>query len=87
MSEQAYEPLSAEEMQQLAEIDSARVNLGLRILELESEKIAILAQAKKLDMSWSAVMKKVTDDRNIPEGTPFSIDPETGSLNLSLEGS
>lgn len=84
MNEAEYAPLSAEELQQLAEIDHSRVSLGLSLLSLESQKIALLAQAKRVDTSWREIMAKIATDRDIPPETPFSIDPESGRLTFDV---
>ena len=75
-------PVDAATLARFAHLDEADAQLCRRFVNLENEKIRILAALKRLEEERSTMFQTVLVDRGLSPDTSIEIDPETGVLSL-----
>lgn len=76
------DPVPLETLQQFNQLESARVEIAMRVLELEQERVRLLAGAHQLDQQQRRMFEKVLVERGLQANTPVDIDSTTGQLKL-----
>lgn len=76
------DPVQPDVLAQFSELDSARYELGFRLLELEQERVRILAAAHQVDQQRQRLFEQVLVERGLQPGTPISINDKTGEIKL-----
>lgn len=76
------DPVSPEELRQLAEVQARRFELADALLDLEQEKVKLLVQARQLDELKAKTFSKIMTDRGLPPNAPVEIDAKTGEIKL-----
>ena len=79
-SEQSDKPVPREVLDKLRQMDQARSRFGQQLLDLESERIFLLANVRRLDDERSKLFSALLVERGYSPDTPAQIDPETGLL-------
>ena len=76
------DPVQADVLAKFSELDGARYELGLRLLELEQERVRVLAAAHQVDQQRQRLFEQVLIERGLQPGTPVSINDKTGEIKL-----
>lgn len=76
------DPVQPDVLAKFAELDAARYELGFRMLELEQEKVRLLAAAHQADQQRLRLFEQVLVERGLQPGTPVSINDKTGEIKL-----
>jgi len=76
------DPVQADVLANFSELDSARYELGFRLLEIEQERVRILAAAHQVDQQRQRLFEQVLIERGLAPGTPISIDDKTGVIKV-----
>lgn len=78
----ADDPVPAETLQAFSQIRTAQSDLGLQLLDLEDQKIRILAANKKLREQRDRLFHAVLMERGLSPHTPVEIDGKTGRITV-----
>ncbi len=81
------DPVPGDVIQQFRQIREAQSDIGLNLLALERQKIALLAGAKKLDEQHSRMFQALLVERGVEPTTPAELDATTGKLVLMKDRS
>lgn len=81
----ADDPVEAETLNQLRELQEARMQVAESLLDLEQERIQILAAAKRIDDQRNRVFQAILVDRGLSPNTRAEIDARSGKLILALQ--
>ena len=76
------DPVPAETLKQFEQLETANVQLSLRLMMLEKEKVLLLASSKRIDEQHQRLFESVLVERGIAPGTPADIDVKTGKLSI-----
>lgn len=77
------EPVNAEDLALLRELDNARVNLSLRFTDLNIEHVQVLAAIKRVKDQQDAVFRRIASERGLPDQSLVEINPKTGEVIAS----
>jgi len=78
----ALDPVPAETLEELRELQEARFDMADTLLTLKQEEIQILAAVKKLDDRRIRLFEDILIERGLAPNTRAQIDPTTGKLVL-----
>lgn len=76
------DPVKAETLAKFGELDNARYELGFRLLEIEQERVRLLAAAHQVDQQRQRLFEEVLLERGLEPGTPVSINDKTGEIKI-----
>lgn len=76
------DPVSPETLKKFEELDSARYELASRLLDLEQERVRLLAAAHQVDQQRQRLFEKVLLERGLDPATAVSINDKTGAINV-----
>lgn len=76
------DPVDPETMQQLTALDSARYDIGDQLLDLEQERIKLLAAAHQVDAQKRRLFERVLVERGLDTSAKVSIDFKTGTISV-----
>lgn len=76
------DPVKADVLARFAELDSARYELGFRLLEIEQERVRILAAAHQVDQQRQRLFEQVNVERGLPPGAPVTINDKSGEITV-----
>jgi lipase chaperone LimK len=76
------QPVPQEVIDRLDELDRVRSRLGQQLLDLENERISILATSRKLDEERGKIFQALLVERGLSPDTPVRIDPKTRVLSV-----
>ena len=76
----ADDPVAPEMRQQLRQLHDARLHMCERAVDLDQEKIQVLAAIKRLDDQKHRVFEAILVERGLPPQTQVEIDGRTGKL-------
>ncbi len=82
MEQTGMPPISQEDLARCIELDKHRTNLALRLLELENEKVRILAASKRIQDEWHGLFQRFAAERNVPEGDLVEVNFRTGDVAI-----
>lgn len=74
------EPVSAEDLARLEQLKIARGGMANRLLDLEEEKIKILAATKRVSDEWNGLLARIAQERGIDPNSHFEVNPRTGQV-------
>lgn len=77
------EPVNAEDLALLRELDNARVNLSLRFADLNIEHVQVLAAIKRVKGEQDALFRRIATERGLPDQSLVEINPKTGEVVAS----
>ena len=75
-------PVAKETLEEFNNLEEARFNLGVQLLQLEQSRVRILAAAHQIDEHQKRLFEKVLMERGLPVDSQVSIDSTTGKLTL-----
>ena len=76
------DPVDAETLAQFSKLDSARIDLAMRLMEIEQDRVRLLSAAHTVDQQTRRLFEKVLVDRGFPPTAPIDIDPTTGQIKV-----
>lgn len=76
------DPVSQDVIKKFEELDGARYELGLRMLELEQERVRVLSAAHQVDQQRQRLFEQVLVERGLQPSTPVSINDKTGEIKI-----
>lgn len=76
------DPIDADSLKRLEELQTLRLQLAERVLDLEQEKIRTLRAASNVDAERQRLFESVLISRGLPPSHPVTIDAKTGTLTL-----
>jgi len=76
------DPVSQESLKEFNQLEAARHEIALRLLELEQERVRLLAAAHKVGQQHERLFEKVLVDRGLTPTTPVDIDSTTGIIKV-----
>jgi len=76
------DPLSREEMAQLDLLEDAYQQVGRRMLDIELEKVQILAAGRRLRGQRMELFDNILVNRGLDPKTPCEVDPRTHRLHV-----
>ena len=76
------DPVAPEVLQQLGQLQVARVELADRNVMLDNEKIQLLAAIKRVDDQKTRLFEAILVERGLAPRTEVEIDRRTGKLKL-----
>lgn len=79
------DPVSAEDLARLRELDGARISLAVRHLDLELDKIDILAAAKRIKRELATLFERLAHERGIVDSALMEINTKTGEVATGNE--
>jgi hypothetical protein len=74
------DPVSAEDLVRLRELDGARISLAVKHLDVELEKIDILAAAKRVKRELATLFERLAHERGIADSGTMEINIKTGEV-------
>lgn len=76
------DPVTQEVLDQFLQLANARSQLAERLLEIEQQRIQILAAVKKADDERARLFEAVLVERGVPPTSVAEIDAKTGKITL-----
>jgi hypothetical protein len=77
------EPVSAEDLTRLRELDSARVSMSMRYADLDIEAVQLLAAIKRIKEEQAALFRRLANDRGLSDADFMEIHPKTGEVVIT----
>ena len=78
------DPIDAESMQHFNRLEGARYELGGQLLNIEQERVRLLAAAHTVDTQRQRLFEKVLMERGLPPTTQVEIDSTNGKLRVLI---
>lgn len=79
------DPVPAETLQHLKQLQGARAELADQLADLEQGKVRILRNLNMIDNEKQRLFDNVLLSRGLPPGTQVSIDANTGKITLGQD--
>lgn len=76
------DPVDPDTLAKFSALDTARYEIGDQFLELEQEKIRLLAAAHQIDTQKKRLFERVLVERGIEPTAKVSIEPKTGEISV-----
>jgi hypothetical protein len=76
------DPISPEQLNQLALLQNSHQDIAERLLVLEKEKVKLLASSRRLDDERQRVFEGILIERGIDPHAEVEIDASTGKIRL-----
>src|SRR5271166_5496102 len=77
------DPVGAEVLAKLHELQGVEVDAALQLMELEQTKISLLAADRRVKDERHRIFEKLLMDRGLPPNTPATIDAGSGKITLA----
>ena len=77
------EPVGPEDLGRLNNLQVARRSLADKLLQLETEKIRLMAASKRVDDEWNGLFQRVASERGIDPSSLFDVNPNTGEIQVA----
>lgn len=81
------DPVDPTVLSQLENLDRVRVDLGSQLLDLEQQKVGILAAAHRVEQQRQRLFDTVLMERGLDPKTLVQVDSKTGSIALRKDPS
>jgi hypothetical protein len=78
------DPVSLDVLKEFNQLEAARHDIALRLLELEQERVRLLAAAHQVGKQHERLFEKVLVDRGLTPTTPVDIDSTTGIIKVRV---
>lgn len=75
------DPLDADTLGKFKQLQTVRLQVSERLLDLEQEKVRILRMAANVDQERTKLFETVLVSRGLPPNFPVEIDANTGKIN------
>jgi len=75
------DPIDKDTLVRLRQIQEARLQVGSNILDVEQEKVRLMAMANRIDAEKTQMFDKILTERGLPPNLPIKIDAETGNVS------
>jgi hypothetical protein len=75
-----FEPVGVEDRTRLRELSIAKSSIASRLLDLELEKISVLAAGRRINEEQHILFRRLASERGIAETTIMDINPRTGEV-------
>lgn len=79
------DPISPEQLNQLALLQNSHQDIADRLLVLEKEKVKLLAASRRLDDERQRVFESILVDRGLAPNADVEIDASTGKIKVFNE--
>lgn len=76
------DPVDAATLGQFGKLESARVDIALRLLDIEQDKVRLLSAAHAVDQQTKLMFERVLVERGLPPQSSIDIDPVTGQVKV-----
>lgn len=76
------DPIDADTLASIKILREARRDLAENYLDLELERIQLLAAVRKIDQQSSRIYERCNVERGLSPNTEIDIDPDTGALTV-----
>lgn len=76
------DPVPTEVLGQFTKLEEARDSIANRLLDLEQDKVRLLAAAHQVDEQRTRLFEKILIERGLDPRTRVGINPTTGALTL-----
>jgi hypothetical protein len=76
------DPVDAQTLKRMGEIQTRRLQLGEMMVDLEQEKVKVLVEVRRLDDERSKLFATVLSSRGLGPNVPVEVDPQTGKISL-----
>jgi hypothetical protein len=73
-------PVDGEVLQRLQQVQHARLQVADRLLDLEMEKVRLLASAQRIDNEKTRIFEGILMERGLPPNSIVEVDAETGII-------
>jgi len=73
-------PVSAATLQRLQQVQFARQQMADRLLDIEMDKVRVLASAQRIDNEKIRIFESILLERGLPPNTVVEINAETGAI-------
>lgn len=74
------DPVDKETLQRLGELQTARLQIADRLLDLEQEKVGLIVAARDVKREVDRTFEKILVDRGLPPSARVEIDGQTGRI-------
>lgn len=78
----ASDPVAAEQLHRLRLLQESRLDIADRFLQLEQEKVKLLAAARRVDEEKQRVFEGILIERGLAPDATVEIDAASGSLKV-----
>ena len=75
-------PIDTETLKRFEELQTLRIQLADKLLDLEQEKIRTIRAATSVDMEKQKLFESVLVSRGLPPNHPVEVDAKTGLIKL-----
>lgn len=76
------QPVNAEDLARLHELQVARANISERLLTVELEKVRLLAAGRRISEEQETLFRRIANERGLPERVAMDVNPRTGEIVL-----
>lgn len=76
------DPVDRETLDRMGELENARHQLGVQLLDIEQDRVRLLAAAHKIDEQQSRYYEQILLKRGLPGNTRVEVDANTGRITL-----
>lgn len=77
------DPVSKEEREYLQQLSQAKSGVADKLLELELEKVNLIAAARRIDLQIKGVFQKILVDRGQAPERMIQVDLDTGTIQMA----
>lgn len=87
MPNASLDPVSPDDLSRLAELDKTKTALALRLLDLENDKIRIMAASRRIEDEWGGLFRRFVEERGLDPQTRIEVNYKTGAVSVqTVEG-
>lgn len=76
------DPVDSETLARIERVQTVRIQLADRLLDLEQEKVRVLRAASNLDAERIRIFEEINVARGLSPNAPVEIDAKTGAITL-----
>ncbi len=76
------DPVDAETLAQFNKLETARYEIGSQLLDLEQDRVRLLAAAHRVDEQRQRTFERILLERGLPPNTQVVVDSQTGRLQV-----
>jgi hypothetical protein len=78
----AIDPVDPETLATFNKLEEVKHDIAIKLLELEQDKVRLLATAHRVDEQVQRTFERVLVDRGLPPSTQVDIDSKSGQLTV-----
>lgn len=76
------DPVSPEALERLNELERGQYQIALRLLQLEEDKVKLLAASHQVNQQRQRMFEQVLMERGMPPQSQVEIDSDSGKITL-----